>query len=221
MGHLNMPEIPEHPKIYHITPINNLEGILKDGVLWSDAKRLKLGLDCEVVGMPEIKRRRLEEIEVNCHPGTKVGEYVPFYFCPRSIMLYILHMGNHKDINYHKGQSPIVHLQADLRATVEWAEKERARWAFSDRNAGAYFAKFYKSTDDLGKVNWSAVEAMVFRNNMLVKEGKQAEFLVYESFPLELIEKIRVYDDHVREEVIQKVGKSHSNIVTVEKSWYY
>jgi hypothetical protein len=37
-----------------------------------------------VVGMSEIKRRRLEALDVDCHPGSKVGEYVPFYFCPRN-----------------------------------------------------------------------------------------------------------------------------------------
>ena len=85
-----MSEIPDNPKIYHITHINNLEGILIDKVIWSDAKRLDLGMECEIVGMPKIKKRRLEELEAKCHPGTKVGEYAAFYFCPRSIMLYIL-----------------------------------------------------------------------------------------------------------------------------------
>jgi ssDNA thymidine ADP-ribosyltransferase, DarT len=27
-----------------------------------------------------------------------VGEYVPFYFCPRSITLFLLHKGNHVDL---------------------------------------------------------------------------------------------------------------------------
>jgi hypothetical protein len=153
-----MPTIPKHPKIYHITHIDNLEGILRDKVLWSDAKRIELGLDCEIVGMPGIKKRRLEELEVNCHPGTKVGEYVPFYFCPRSIMLYIIYRGNHQDINFRQGQDGIIHLQADLRETIEWANKNRIRWAFSDRNAGTYFAKCYNTIDDLNKINWAAVE---------------------------------------------------------------
>jgi len=82
--------MPANPKIYHITHIGNFDNILSDGVVWSDAKRLKHGIHCEVVGMLEIKRRRLEELEVRCHSGTMVGQYVPFYFCPRSIMLYLV-----------------------------------------------------------------------------------------------------------------------------------
>ncbi len=56
-------------------------------------------------------------MEVKCHPGTKVGEYVPFYFCPRSVMLYILYMGNHPELGYRGGQAPIVHLSASRYAT--------------------------------------------------------------------------------------------------------
>jgi ssDNA thymidine ADP-ribosyltransferase DarT-like protein len=87
--------IPLEPKIYHITHMNNLPRILEAGVLWSDAKRLELGLVCDIVGMSGIKQRRIQELPVPCHPGTKVGHYVPFYFCLRSIMLYILCMGLH------------------------------------------------------------------------------------------------------------------------------
>ncbi len=88
-----MPSVPSRPKIYHITHVDNLAGIAASGELISDAKRIASGLTCLLVGMSNIKKRRLEEIEVTCHPGTTVGQYVPHYFCPRSIMLYILHMG--------------------------------------------------------------------------------------------------------------------------------
>jgi hypothetical protein len=214
-----MTQVPDKPKLYHITHIKNLEGILDEEVIWSDAKRLELGLECEIVGMSEIKRRRLEELEVICHSGTMVGEYVPFYFCPRSIMLYILYMGNHPDITYHGGQRPILHLQADLETTVQWAEERGIRWAFSDRNAGEYFAQFYNSLDNLNKINWSAVEATDFRD-MLVKEGKQAEFLMYESFPLELVEKIGICDSRIRDQVVQKLDDI-SIPVSIETNWYY
>ena len=216
-----MAKIPKNPKIYHITPIGNLNNILSYDVLWSDAKRLELGLECEIVGMSEIKRRRLEELEVKCHSGTMVGEYVPFYFCPRSIMLYILYMGNHPGIDYREGQDPIIHLQADLKASVKWATNNRIRWAFSDINAGTYAAQFY---DDLSQLNdiikWSAVEATVWCD-AAIKEYKQAEFLIYESFPWELVEKIGVCNHRIRDQVIEKLGNGASPEVSIEKDWYY
>jgi hypothetical protein len=150
-----------------------------------------------------------------------VGEYVPFYFCPRSIMLDILHMGNSPDITYTGGQAPIVHLRADLNAVIEWAEDEEVRWACSDRNAGAYVASFYKRRQDLIKVNWPAVAATDFRGT-LVKEGKQAEFLLYESFPWHLIEAIGVRNEAIRAKVQAALrGAAHRPPVTVETNWYY
>lgn len=177
-----MNEPPENPKIYHITHVDNLERIVQAGALLSDARMLAMTSAHTVVGMPGIKRRRLEEIEVSCHPGTKVGEYVPFYFCPRSIMLYILHKANHDDLAYRGGQGPVVHLQADLRAAIDWAEAPGRRWAISDRNAGSHLAQFYSERGNLDEVDWQAVAATDFRD-MGVKEGKQAEFLMYDSFP--------------------------------------
>ena len=213
--------VPANPKIYHITHVRNVPQIVEAGVLWSDAKRIELGLDCDVVGMASIKRRRLEEIEVDCHPGTKVGEYVPFYFCPRSIMLYMLHMGNHPDLNYREGQQPIVHLEADLRAVVEWARRRRRRWAFSDRNAGTYYADFYAKLDQLDEVNWSAVAETDFRDPN-VKEGKQTEFLVYESFAWELVEKVGVVDASIERRVNGILATAQARpTVSVEPGWYY
>ena len=96
--------VPERPQIYHITHVDNLAKIIADGVLWSDRERLDRGIDCALVGMNKIKQRRLEEIVVDCHPATKVGEYVPFYFCPRSVMLYILWRGNHPEVTYREAR---------------------------------------------------------------------------------------------------------------------
>lgn len=215
-----MGKMPRNRKIYHMTHIDNLDQILSDRVLWSDAKRLELNLNCQIVGMSEIKRRRLEELEVKCHPGTMVGQYVPFYFCPRSIMLYILYMGNHPDITYRGGQGPILHLQADLTTSIQWADQNGVRWAFSDRNAGEYLAQFFSDPKDLDKINWDAVRANDFRD-MIIKEGKQAEFLMFESFPWNLIERIGVQSEHIRDRVVQKIGEVESAKVSIESSWYY
>jgi hypothetical protein len=216
-----MTRMPANQKVYHLTHVRNLPQIVQAGVIWSDAKRIELGLDCEVVGMRKIKHRRLHEIEVDCHPGTKVGAYTPFYFCPRSIMLYILQLGNHPDISYTEGQEPIVHLQADLMSTVEWADEHGVNWAFSDRNAGTYVAKFYNSLDDLDKINWQAVAATDFRG-MMVREGKQAEFLIYESFPWELVEVIGVRDTMRVNTVRHAISQTdHQPPVQVKPQWYY
>ena len=212
--------VPESPKIYHITHLDNLSKIV-DGVLWSDADRIRRGLECRVVGMNEIKRRRLEELIVDCYPDTRVGDYVPFYFCPRSIMLYLLYMGNHPDLTYHGGQQPIIHLQADLDAALQWAEDQGRRWAFCKGNAGTRYMQFVHDPAQLNNLEWGAIAATDWRDPD-VREGKQAEFLTEESFPWELIECIGVINAAVAQQVTTLIHEaSYQPTVAVMRSWYY
>jgi hypothetical protein len=78
---------PKQPKLYHITHVDNLGAIVADGMLVSDASMIARGGPVQAIGMSAIKQRRVEALEVATQRGTKVGEYVPFYFCPRSVML--------------------------------------------------------------------------------------------------------------------------------------
>ena len=211
---------PPNPKIYHITHLDNLPQIV-DTVLWSDAERINRGLACTVVGMSEIKRRRLEELEVHCHPGTTVGQYVPFYFCPRSVMLYLLHRGNSPGLTYQGGQRPILHLEADLLATVDWATASGRRWAFSKGNAGAYYTRFFNECDQLDVLDWDLIPQTDWRDPD-VKEAKQSEFLLENSFPWHLVERVGVIDNQIAQAASALVdGANHQPPVEVVRKWYY
>ena len=213
---------PTQPKIYHITHVDNLSSIVAAGCIEADGRRLGHGGGQTSIGMTEIKQRRLCEISVSCHPGTMVGEYVPFYFCPRSIMLFIIYMGNHPDlIHYCDGQGPVLHLQVDMESAINWADQHVVRWAFSDRNAGIRYVDFYSSPDELDKIDWRAVTSTDFRDP-LIKEGKQAEFLIHDTCPWQLVEKIGVLNEeklHQVNSILQNV--QHKPLVTIESTWYY
>ena len=171
--------------------------------------------------MSEIKRRRLEELDVACHPGTKVGQYVPFYFCARSIMLYLLHRGNHADLAYRDGQRLIVHLESDVDEVVDWARSIDRPWAFSNGNAGTRYTQFYRKIEHLDRLDWTAIGATDWRDP-IVKERKQTEFLVYESFPWELVKRIGVIDREVANAAVRAIGIAHHKPdVVVERNWYY
>ena len=172
------------------------------------------------IGMHKIKERRLK-LPLKSHPETYVGEYVPFYFCPRSIMLYLIHRANNPELTYHEGQEPIIHLEADLRSAVQWAGENCHRWAFTQSNTGSNYSLDCAELDCLDRVDWTAVNARDFSNKS-IKEGKQAEFLFEESFPWHLIERIGVYS----QEQIQTVNKalsnaSHKPVLEIKQNWYY
>lgn len=212
---------PSSQKIYHITHVNNLPGIVQADGLWSDAKRIEGRLETSLIGMSSIKQRRLTEIDVTCHPGTKVGQYVPFFYCPRSVMLYILHRGNHVDIEYREGQAPIVHLVADLEASLRWAAQHQVRWALSPTNAGARYTGFFNRTEDLHRIDWQAVANRDFRDPA-VKEAKQAEFLMFDWFPWTLVEAIGVFDENHRELASKHLrNATRKPPVRVENGWYF
>jgi ssDNA thymidine ADP-ribosyltransferase, DarT len=172
------------------------------------------------IGMSTIKQRRLG-LPVKCYPGDHVGDFVPFYFCPRSIMLFLIHCANHPELTYRGGQEPIVHLEGDLHETVTWAQDTGRRWAFSLSNAGAAYAEFRNLLDHLGEVDWAAVAATDFRDAH-VKEGKQAEFLMREFFPLHLVRRIGVQSASIRSRVLRALsGSGYRPVVEIRRDWYF
>lgn len=117
---------PVRPKIYHIVHVDRLPSIITDGYIWCDAEISRRTSPGTTIGMSAIKQRRMK-LPLSSHPGLHVGECVPFYFCPRSVMLYMIHQANHPDLTYRDGQGPIVHLMADLHETVAWARQNQQR----------------------------------------------------------------------------------------------
>jgi hypothetical protein len=171
------------------------------------------------IGMSSIKEARLT-LPVKCHDGDFVGDYVPFYLCPRSVMLYVIYKANHPDLTYRGGQEPIVHLEADLHGVVAWATSEHRKWAFTLSNARAQYAEFRSTLSDLGDINWAAVAAVDWQASE-TKEGKQAEFLVHEWFPITLVGRVGVATSAVKERVLEAFKDVNPPPIVVKPDWYY
>lgn len=209
---------PAKPKIYHIVHVDRLPSIIADGALLSDAALQENPRPGTTIGMSEIKQRRLES-QLSSRPGLCVGECVPFYFCPRSVMLFLIHKRNRPGLEYLGGQDHIVHLEADLHEAVAWAEKHGQRWAFTLSNAGAYYFKDRCDLSQLGEIDWNAVQARQWQGQ---SEGKQAEFLMERSFPWSLVRRIGVLDPGVYNMTQTALrATEHLPEVSVEPRWYY
>jgi hypothetical protein len=218
---------PATPRIYHITHVNNLPAIVAHGGLMSDAAIIARGGPASTIGMSNIKQRRLS-LPVSCHPGLNVGDCVPFYFCPRSTMLYVIYCANHPELAYRGGQGPIVHLETDLAPVVAWANQQQRRWAFSLSNAGAFYAQFRNNLNDLHHVDWDAVASNNFSagsytpSGNQVKEGKQAEFLLHNDFPWSLVQRIGVASQAIAVQAQAAIASAaHKPQISVQPSWYF
>lgn len=209
---------PESPKIYHILHVDRLPSVIQTGSLLCDAEIRRRGLCGTSIGMENIKERRLSR-NLETFPDLFVGGCVPFYFCPRSVMLYVLHRGNHSELGYRGGQGPIIHLEADLHKTVDWANANGLRWVFTLSNAGSFYFEERSRLTDLSDLNWSAIQAKSWE---YCREGKQAEFLFEKEFPLQLVERIGVFSPSLYTRVCGAFRESRLKpAVQVLPDWYY
>ena len=209
---------PSQPKIYHILHIDRLPSVITSGDLLCDSIVVQKTAPGTSIGMSDIKRRRLQ-LSLASHPGLHVGECVPFYFCPRSVMLYLIWRGNHSDLSYTEGQGSVIHLEADLYSSVQWATLNNKRWAFTLSNAGAYYFEDRNNLAQLNEIDWDAVRAS---NWIECKEGKQAEFLMEQSYPWHLVERIGVHSRTVYQQVVNTmVAANYRPAIEIKPEWYY
>jgi hypothetical protein len=215
---------PDNPKIYHIVHLDRLSSIISKGYLYSDKLVQDKELDGTNIGMTNIKARRMTNQLVS-HSSLCVGECVPFYFCPRSVMLYMIHCRN-EELSYQDGQENIIHLESDVRSAISWAESKELRWAFTLSNAGS---RYFEDRDDLKQlheINWEAVNTDQWGGRGVdpaLKEGKQAEFLVEKKFPWNLFSRIGIVrSDRLHTKISTLLsGAEHKPTVTFQPGWYY
>ena len=209
--------IPAHPKIYHIVHVDRLSSILADGYIWCDAEVNRRSPPGTTIGMSAIKQRRLT-LRLASHSGVNVGDCVPFYFCPRSVMLHSIYI-KHKDLAYKGGQGPIIHLEADLHQTVAWATANAQRWAFTLSSAASFYFEDRCNLNQLREINWDAVQATYWAPQ---REPKQAEFLIEQQFPFTLVSRIGVLSRHIYQQVMTTLlGTERKPSVEVLSNWYY
>lgn len=202
---------PTDPAIYHITHGGNLPSILAHGCLWSDVQRVRRGIVSTNIGYSHIKRRRLKR-QVPVAAGGMLSDYVPFYFCNRSVMLYVISKGAS---DYSGSQDKIVHLVSSVgRATATGRP-----WAFTDRHAELRYAEFFSDLADLHRVDWSVMPRTHWVD---CREQRQAEFLVHDHFLWAAVDSIGVRTAAIAARVEEfLVGATHRPRVHVAPSWYY
>jgi len=199
--------------IYHITDAANLPSIIQQGGLYSDVAIKNNGGPLSDIGYSHIKARRSTEIKVNCCDNRFVGEFVPFYYSPRSVMLFTVNRGLTGKPKGH--QSEIIHLVSNVSTAIKVGNP----WAISDGNAGSNSAIFNQNVEFLGDLNWEAINAKYWSE---VTFEKQAEFLVANFYPFSSIMGIGCYNDEMTQRVQSMLNTTGRSLPVVTKpDWYY
>lgn len=201
---------PAQTPLFHITPIANLASIVGAGGLHSDAALANV--PHEVFGHGNIKQRRLTQYRVPCCDNRFVGSFVPFYYCPRSPMLYTINAGA-------TGKPPgcqreIVHLVTTVATLLE----RGGTWAISDGNAGAAHTSFYRDLQALEMLDWPAIRATQWQGR---QHEKAAEFLFADFVPWSAILGVGCMNEAAAERVRAILGPDAPAQILVRPGWYY
>jgi hypothetical protein len=205
--------------IYHITHLNNLASILQSGGLSAKNYLQQQQVNFQDIAYERIQDRR-SRISVPCGAGGVLHDYVPFYFAPRSPMLYAIHKGNVPGCR--EGQAPILHLECNINNI----ESAKIPFAFTDGHAAMAYSSFYNELQDLAvAIDWNIMDEEFWNDTDEDgdrKRTRQAEFLVYRFCPWELIGQIGVMNSTVQQRVCQILQNINiSTPVRVYKNWYY
>jgi hypothetical protein len=203
------------PPIFHFTHGRNLPAVLAAGELRSH------GAAATVVDIADVSiKARRTTIAIGCGPGGVVREYVPFYFAPRSHMLFRLHKEHVEGRG--DGQRALIYVVASTERLVAAG----LQCVFSDGNAAHTLSKFSANLAEMGeRVDWELMDAVIWANTP--EDGdrvrrRQAEFLVRGAVPLVLIDELAVIDDAVRSRVQELLDQAGSALpVVVRPDWYF
>lgn len=202
------------PPIYHITHVSNLPGIIARGGLICD--RTAQDLKLVNIGHNNIKERRLKKT-VPIGPGGTVGDYVPFYFAPLSPMLFAIF--KNKVAGYTAGQQPVIYLCS----STEDVQAANCEWVFTEGHAVMDFTDFYDDFKDFGRIDWPLMQATYWFDTDTHPDRcrrRQAEFLVHQFFPWNLVKKIVAYDT-ANAKVVSGILSGQSPPVEIKRGWYY
>lgn len=204
--------------IYHITHLDNLPGLVARGELLADTQIQLAGLAPTSIAHGNIKQRRSQTAVTTGNLGF-VADYVPFYFCPRSPMLYSIHRG--QVAGYPGGQAGVLHLVLSAEAVVGAG----VACCHTDGHAAMQPLTFYPGVSGLTALDWPVIGHTSWHNTSDDndrKRRKQAEFLAWQRVPWHLVSHIGVIDAIMAARVAASLaGAAHLPIIEVHRDWYY
>lgn len=209
-------DVPDRVLLYHITHLRNLPRILASGGLMAYST-LADG-DFVTIAHGNIQERRART-RVPCGTGGTLHDYVPFYFGPRSPMLYAISKGAVE--GYEGSQEPIVHLVVQLNDIVE----AELPFVFTNGHGIVAYTDFYDDLTRLDQVDFPLMDQKYWHD---IDEDpnrawrRSAEFLVHQRFPWRHVLGAGVMNETIKSAVIDTLEEAgEPRPVGVRRHWYY
>ena len=221
---------PQPTRLFHITALANLQGICATGALVSKNVGTMAGISYQNIAHAGAQGARAQRSVPN-PPGGFLHDFVPFYFAPRSPMLYAINGGRVDGCQWR--QQDIVYFETTVQAVTQASTE----FVFFDRNATLNISTGYT---DLSKMDeaiawdifteapqldgfcqyWQSKPAILRYADRM--ERRQAEFLVKNCVALTCVTRLGVIDmDHQSE--VRAILKNSGVLLPVDimREWYF
>lgn len=199
---------------YRVTHIQNLRLILNE-------RRVRYFIDnpdyIQIGDSSIIARRKRQPVRIENYGN--IGDYVPFYFTPRSIMLYNIITGHRNPLVPQRAAEDLIILRCSI---VQLAQL--TRWFFTDGQANDMQTRHYNDLNDLDKVDWECIRVGNFTKSAEDYDRPrryQAEFLVFQEVPLDYIESINVCSQKVANKVTSELRRINCKLAVYIKPDYF
>ena len=198
--------------------MDNLPQLIQQGGVWCGNEVAKQNLPYTSIGNVDLTRKRSDKA-VSVAAGGTLNDYVPFYFCPRSVMLYQIERRHPS--TYSGGQEPVLHLVTDVDRVLATGTP----CLFTDRHAYKGYAEQIDDFSRLRELDWNTLNSNIWNNTPSEPERmerKMAEFLAYRFVPWSCFVGIGVYNERYRQEVVRFLEEATIiPRVQVIPKWYY
>lgn len=177
------------------------------------------GLPWRALHNHQVQNRRATT-RVPAGAGGVMLDYAPFHFGPRNIFLYNLHTNYVHGVDYTEGQGPLITLVIDVHQVAQTRP-----FVFYDGHALSALSTCDDDLAQLAQLDWKAIDGTYWPNSEPeLKRCKQAEFMVHEHLPWELVRGIAVCDEQAQQavEAIQSAFPQHVRKRVIPKpQWYF
>lgn len=185
-------------KLYHMTHIENLSGILRDGLLSHNAAK-----NIVDISNKDVNARRSKKDTVH---NQSLHDYVPMYFNPRNAMLY-------------QKQSELGENLVVLEINKSVCLKNKT--IFTDKNAATDQCNFLYCLSQFEAIDWNKIYSKDWIESGVtfvdLKQAMMAECLVNSHVPSEFITKIHICGNHL-EAPLNNALKMHPHISVKRRS---
>ncbi|MHA4893313.1 type II toxin-antitoxin system toxin DNA ADP-ribosyl transferase DarT [Pedobacter sp. PWIIR3] len=210
--------INQHKKFcYRIIHRDNLIHLLKHGLVSKHHKNADP--DFTAIGNLEIIDVR-SATPVRIAGYGNIGDYVPFYYTTRSMMLYNIVTGYYAPKVPKRAKSEIIAVRCLIKNLAELP-----KWFFTDGQANDDNSEHYRDLNLMKQIDWACIHGEDFTKSAADYDKQrryQAEFLVHHEVPLDHIEAICVYDQTTDKWVKEEINKAGLKIpVYIHKHYFF